>query len=240
MERLANKIWIANGKAVPFYTLPYTTRMTVIELENGALWVHSPIELTPTLKAKIDALGQVQYLIAPNQLHHLFISEWQKAYPEALTYGTQGVIDKRHDLHFDASLDNVSHYSFDSEIAHRLVTGSKVMHESVFFHYESRTLIVTDLIENFPTGSFSKGAELIAKCCGIMAPNGQTPLDWRLSFSLNKREAHQHLQYIINWQPQRIVLSHGNLIMEDAVSFLAHSFRWLGQFELSDHLVTNT
>lgn len=230
MESLANGIWIANGKAVPFYTLPYTTRMTVVKLTSGDLWVHSPIELTPTLKQQIDALGPVKFLIAPNQLHHLFIAQWQKAYPNALSYGTQGVINKRHDLHFDVCLDNASHYSFENEITHCLVTGSKVMHESVFFHRASKTLIVTDLIENFPAGSFSKGAELIAKCCGVMAPNGQTPLDWRLSFSFSKKEAHQHLQRIINWQPERIVLAHGNLILSDAVDFLTHSFRWLGTF----------
>ncbi|BFL82164.1 hypothetical protein LFREDSHE_06140 [Shewanella baltica] len=45
MKQLAENLWIFDGEAVPFFTLPYTTRMTVIRLNNGALWVHSPIKL---------------------------------------------------------------------------------------------------------------------------------------------------------------------------------------------------
>lgn len=72
MKQLAENLWIFDGEAVPFFTLPYTTRMTVIRLNDGALWVHSPIKLTPELQALVEALGEVRYLIAPNHLHHLF------------------------------------------------------------------------------------------------------------------------------------------------------------------------
>ncbi|GAK88043.1 hypothetical protein JCM19238_5653 [Vibrio ponticus] len=70
-----------------------------------------------------------------------------------------------------------------------LFTGSAVMQESVFFHQASRTLIVTDLIENFAPQHFSPLQRNIAKVVGILAPNGKMPLDWRLTFQFNKAEA---------------------------------------------------
>lgn len=57
MRYIAENIWIFDGEAVKFYSLPYTTRMTVIALSNGDLWVHSPIKLEPALQAKVETLG---------------------------------------------------------------------------------------------------------------------------------------------------------------------------------------
>ena len=105
MEKLATDIWIFDGEAVTFFFLPFTTRMTVIKLANGDLWVHSPIHLSDALKSQIDQLGLVKYLIAPNHLHHLFLPQWIAAYPDAKTYGTSEVIKKRNDISFDASLN---------------------------------------------------------------------------------------------------------------------------------------
>lgn len=84
---LANNLWVFDGEAVKFLGLPFTTRMTVIRLNNGDLWVHSPIKLTKQISSQLDEIGVIQYLIAPNHLHHLFLAEWQEAYPDALCFG---------------------------------------------------------------------------------------------------------------------------------------------------------
>ncbi len=104
MVQLGSHLWIFAGSTVPFFTLPYTTRMTVVKLADGTLWVHSPVQLTANIKQQIDALGSVKYLIAPNALHHLFMADWAVAYPDAQLYGTQQVIDKRSDIAFSETL----------------------------------------------------------------------------------------------------------------------------------------
>ncbi|WP_120510578.1 DUF4336 domain-containing protein [Photobacterium salinisoli] len=227
MYAFNESVWIADGNAVPFFTLPYTTRMTVVILPDGKLWVHSPIELTTELAEAVNALGEVSYLIAPNHLHHLFVAQWQQAYPNATTFGTKEVIHKRSDLHFDDELTSSSDYPWQPAIEQLLFTGSKAMQECVFFHPETRTLILTDLIENFPADSFKPWQRVIAKSAGVMAPSGKTPLDWRLSFYLNKPEARRHIEHILSWEPQTIVLAHGELITQDAVAFLRRAFSWL-------------
>ncbi|WP_136255119.1 DUF4336 domain-containing protein [Onishia niordana] len=227
MENIAENIWIFDGKAVNFYSLLYTTRMTIIRLSTGNLWVHSPIQLEPAVQAEVEALGRVKYIIAPNHLHHLFIEEWQHAYPEALLYGTQEVISKRNDISFDGPLDNTNPPPWEAELDQLLVTGSPATQECVFFHKPSGVLIVTDLIENFAPDAFPFFKRQIARFAGILAPNGRMPIDWRYSFYFNKLEARRHLERILSWEPKIIVISHGMIIKENADEFLRRSFNWL-------------
>ncbi|WP_293158874.1 hypothetical protein [Okeania sp. SIO2C9] len=48
-------IWIVDGGIVTMAMygtrIPFPTRMTIVRLKNGELWCHSPVELTPQLKA---------------------------------------------------------------------------------------------------------------------------------------------------------------------------------------------
>nr|WP_086939985.1 DUF4336 domain-containing protein [Thaumasiovibrio occultus] len=227
MKQLADNLWIFDGESVTFMALPFATRMTIVRLDDGALWVHSPIKLTETIRQQLSSLGEVKYLIAPNRLHHLFIDAWLKAYPDAQSYGTDEVIKKRKDLRFDASLNQAQEWPWQKEIDQLLFTGSFAMEEAIFFHRGSSTLIVTDLIENVSGDTFKPWQKYVAKRVGILAPNGKMPLDWRLSFVFGKSTARAHINRIISWRPSAIVMSHGEIIEQDAEHFLKTSFSWL-------------
>ena len=95
MEKLAHEIWVFDGEPVQFLGLPFSTRMTVVRLSSGELWVHSPIRLSEEIIEQIEHIGHVKFLIAPNHLHHLFLPEWMEAYPGAAVFGTNEVIKKR-------------------------------------------------------------------------------------------------------------------------------------------------
>lgn len=227
MLELTENIWVVAGETVPFFTLPFSTRMVVVRLPQRQLWLHSPVRLTPTLQQQLAELGDVAYLVAPNALHHLFMADWQQAYPQALCFGTQGVINKRPDLPFDGALD-ATELPWQADIDARLVTGSPLMQECVFLHRASATLIVTDLIENFAPASLPIGKRWLARLAGVVSPNGKTPLDWRLSFYGHKQEVRQHIEQLLAWQPQRIVMAHGVIVDNDAEAFLRRSFAWTG------------
>ena len=66
LKPVGDDIWIVDGPSIKFYKLPFTTRMTVVRLQNGDIWVHSPTKICGDLKDQIDALGPVRHLIAPN------------------------------------------------------------------------------------------------------------------------------------------------------------------------------
>ncbi|OLQ90817.1 hypothetical protein BIY21_02050 [Vibrio ponticus] len=234
MIEIQPNLWIFNGGNVSFLSFPFSTRMTVVRLAGGDLWLHSPIELNEEVRQQVDSLGTVRYLIAPNSLHHLFIKQWQEAYPQAFTYGTAQVVNKRQDLTFENCLAQSAIFPWQEEIEHLLFTGSSVMEESIFLHKHSQTLIVTDLIENFDPQHFKPLQRNIAKAIGILAPEGKMPLDWRITFMFNKPLAREHLAQIIAWQPERIILAHGKIIESNAVAFLQRSFGWLGAIEASN------
>ncbi len=227
MQQLAEDIWIVEGDNVSFMSLPYNTRMTVIRLNTDELWLHSPIKITDKLVRQLNRLGKVNYLIAPNHLHHLFLPDWQTEYPNAKSYGTQQVIQKRQDISFDVQLDNTHQLCFSKDIAHELFCGSNSMQESVFFHRPSKILILTDLIENFSPEHFSTWQGWLARLAGIVAPNGKTPLDWRLTFMFGKKTARKSFNKILTWQPEKIVMAHGEIVHDNAIAFLEKSFQWL-------------
>src|SRR5207253_182649 len=58
--------WIRGGSD----QIHYPTRMAVIRLSGGGLFLWSPIPLTDGLRAEVDALGEVSHIVAPNSLHH--------------------------------------------------------------------------------------------------------------------------------------------------------------------------
>jgi len=227
MIEIDDDIWIFDGPVVGFLGFPYTTRMTVIRLSCGGLWIHSPIKLDSKLAGVIERLGPVKYLIAPNSLHYLFIEQWQCSYPQAISYGTRELLVKRKEITFEHVLASDGDYPWRDEIDQLLFTGSRMMEEAVFFHQPSATLIVTDLVENFAPEHFNCLQRFIARVVGIVAPNGKMPLEWRLSFIFSKAMARSHIHKILAWQPRLIVMSHGKIVSTDVDKFLRSSFSWL-------------
>ncbi len=227
MKKLAHEIWIFDGESVQFLGLPFSTRMTVVRLSTGELWIHSPIKLSESITEKIDSLGPVKYLIAPNHLHHLFLSEWIAVYQNAEVYGTNEVIKKRSDISFHGSLNHPKSYAWGPDIEQELFSGSPLMEECVFYHSASSALIVADLIENFSGKNFNYWQRVVAKGVGILAPNGKMPLDWRLSFMFGKADARKHLYRLLGWNPKILVMAHGRIVTENTERFLQQSFKWL-------------
>jgi hypothetical protein len=228
LQQIADALWIYEGGSVSFYGFRFPTRMSVIRLPGDRLWIHSPEKLNDGLKEELSALGHVAYLISPNKLHHFFLDAWLEAFPAAKSYAAPGLIKKRPDLRFDVELCERAEDAWVDEIEQTLFRGSPLMVEAVFFHKASRTLILTDLIENFDPCTLNHWQRLVARLAGILAPNGRMPLDWRLSFRFGGRtQARAELARMLSWQPDNIILSHGRCIFADGTAFLTESFSWL-------------
>ena len=90
LKPVADDIWIADGDVtwmnIGILRAPFSTRMTVIRLQDGGLWCHSPIAPSEALFAAIDALGAVRHLVSPNYIHYAHIPAWQARYPQAVAW----------------------------------------------------------------------------------------------------------------------------------------------------------
>ena len=232
---IGKDIWIFDGPVIGFkyagLKLPFPTRMTVIRLADGKLFVHSPIRLNDVLKAEIDALGEVAYLIAPNTIHYASVPDWQKAYPNAKAFCAPGVIKRAKSVgiavSFDAELADTAETEWASEIEQVMVRGS-YLNEAVFFHTASKTLILTDLIENFEAPKIKSPIwRFMVKMVGTMSPHGSTPRDMRLTFAGHKDGLRKAVETMIAWTPEYVVLAHGQCYAKNAVNELKRAFSWV-------------
>lgn len=130
--------WI---RLAPGFALPL--RSTVLGLSTGGLAVVSPVAFDDGVAAKIEALGPVEHLIAPNLLHHLHLGPAIARWPQARVHGTPGLAAKRRDLRFDAVLGEGA---IDDDLSSLAVEGVPSFEERVLLHRSSRTLVVTDLV----------------------------------------------------------------------------------------------
>ena len=107
--------------------MPFTTRMTVVRLDNGDLWLHSPIAYDEPLAAQLRELGRVRHLISPNQWHYAHIGEWQRAFPDAVAWASPGVRQRararRIEVHFGKELGREPPPEWRDEIDQTLVPG---------------------------------------------------------------------------------------------------------------------
>ncbi len=219
-------IWSSDGTVVAVAGFHYPTRMAIIRLSGGDLFVWSPIRLTSELRAEIDALGQVRHIVAPNSLHHLFLQEWKLAYPEAMLYAPPGLREKRKDIAFDADLGNAPNSDWASEVDQVPVHGSLITTEVVFFHVKSGTVLFTDLIQQIPPGLLSGWRAMVAKLDLMVGPEPSVPRKFRFTFT-DRRAARDALARIHAWPVEKVLMAHGTPVELDARAFLRRAFDWL-------------
>lgn len=227
LKEFGPDIWIADGPTVTAAAgFHYPTRMAVIRLANGDLVLWSPTEVTGDLRAEVEALGAVRYLIPPNALHHTFLGDWQRAYPDAEVYAPPGLREKREDIRFDADFSDGPIAAWAGEIDHAIVWGNRITTEVVLFHRQSGTAIFTDLIQQFPRGWFKGWRALVARLDLMTAAEPTVPRKFRVAVT-DRRAARESLRRILGWPTQKVIMAHGPPIADDGRAFLRRAFRWL-------------
>jgi hypothetical protein len=197
--------------------------MTVIRLQGGKLWLHSPIPLTAELRAQLEALGTVSYLVAPNKVHHMFIGDWVKAYPQALLYGAPGLPAKRPDLANMRVLSSAGEPEWMQELGQLLFDGIPFANETVWFHWLSRTLILTDLCQWWQ-GDLPLTSLLYARATGVRKELA-VPRTVRL-ITRDRQAASASAAKILAWPIERVVVAHNSIIEQDARAAVTHALAW--------------
>lgn len=225
LEPFAKDIWIVDGPVVAIAGFDYGTRMAVIRLSTNGLFVWSPTALIPELKSQVDALGPVQFIVAPNPVHHLYIGEWAMSYPEALLLGPPGLSKKCPDIGWHGALKDVPEPGWSADIDQVIVRGNLIGFETVFFHRASRTVIFTDLIQHFDRTWFKGWRAFIARLDLMTAPEAEVPRKFRFAFK--GHAARVAVKRILRWPIERVLMAHGKPITQNGHEFVVQRFRWL-------------
>ncbi|MFK7930681.1 MAG: DUF4336 domain-containing protein [Myxococcota bacterium] len=219
LHPFAPRVWTANADHNMF-GLALGARMTVVQQPGGSLWIHSPIALTPELRAEVDALGPVGIVVAPNAFHHVYVADWVRAFPEARLVGAAALVSKRKDLNFQGVLGQ--DLTFEG-LRQQHIAGS-LLDETVFLHEASGTLINCDLFENFQTCDHGL-TRFYLKMGGVYGKPGLHPVI-RLVYR-DRAAARKGVAEVLNWDFDRVVISHGDCVTEDAQAVTRDGMRWL-------------
>jgi hypothetical protein len=226
LQPFGGEIWLSDGPATAVAGFRYPTRMAIVRLSDGALFIWSPTALSDELRTALNALGDVRYLIAPNSLHHLFLGEWRDAYPAARLYAAPGLRQRRKDLEFDGDLEDTPPGEWSEEIDQVVMRGNLITTEVVFFHRKSRTAIFTDLIQHFSPTWFTGWRTVVARLDLMTAAQPEVPRKFRTGF-VNRRLARAALRQILAWPTERVVMAHAAPVETDGRAFIGRAFRWL-------------
>lgn len=213
MYELADDLFVQEAE-IRFYGVRLQTRMAVVRLSGGRLLLYSPIALDAGLRAELDALGQVAFLVAPNKIHHLALADYRSAWPAARLLAPPGLPERRPDLDFDAVLGEAPEPGWEGELELAVTGGNVFFAEALLLHRRSRTLLVADLVENIRREHTTATGLLLARLFGVPARPVASP-EFRL-YTHDAERAAAALAVARRWDFERIFLCHGTLVEEDA------------------------
>lgn len=212
-----------------FIKIPFPTRMTVIKLANGDLWLHSPTAYDENLAEELQKIGRIAHLVSPNKIHYANIQAWKERFPDAVSWASPGVKERAEsqniEVQFDRELGALAPSEWADEILQTVLPGN-FLDEVMFFHKKSKTLILTDTIQNYELDKVGQPYRFLIWLAKAYDPHGQMPVDLRATFGKNAPGVKEAVETVLSWQPERIIVSHGKCIEKDAEKALKWAFRW--------------
>jgi len=222
LKQLDSDLWVVDAP-LSMLGIRVGTRMTVVRMRTGGLWLHSPVSIDAGLRQALDSLGPVEFVVAPNKFHHLFVGEAASTWPSASIYGVPGLEKKRQDVSFDAMLGRDAASPWTADLDQIAIEGT-LLEETVFFHRGSRTLITSDLAENCLQAEHLP-TRLYARLCGV---TDRFAVPWLLRICYrDKPRARAGLERVLQWDFDRVILAHGQIVERGGKEQVREAYRWL-------------
>ena len=221
-ERIADDVWI-EPRPLRFFGVETGTKMTVVRLQSGGLFVHSPVALDAATRDAVDALGPVAAIVAPSRFHHLYVGEWARAYPGASLSACPGLETKRKDVAWSGVLGDEPEAAWKGELDQVFFGARPMENEVIFFHRKTKTIISCDFMFNLATHP-SGLTRAVAFVMGQREP-GTTLLERVLI--RNRVAARDQIGRVVAWGADRIVVAHGAVIESNGSELVRTAYHWL-------------
>lgn len=194
--------------------------------------------------------GKIEYIIAPDVEHHLFISDWARAFPDAKIIGPEGLHEKRlkssddkvgkepFAVEFKAATKHQTSISpeFDADFEYEFVD-AHANKELVFFYKPDRVLIEADLLFNLPpTEQYSKVPNLpkegtLSKIfASLQSTHGDATslkrLNWYVISKGDREGFNKSIKTIDSWDFDTIIPCHGDTLVGNGKEVFRKAFEW--------------
>ena len=228
---VADDVWIVDSGPISALGLRLPVRMTVVKLADGKLLLHSPTRFDFALKAELEEHGPIAHLVAPDSAHWTYLEGWQRQLPGVLTWAAPGLRDrlpvKRSRVRLDRDIVAGAEDWPGEDLEPILVPGVGGFAEVDLFHRPSRTLILTDLVQNLEPHKLPPAVRPLAWAAGITAPGGRAPAYLRAVLRMKGEAARRAGRRLVALEPERVIFSHGTWFERDAAARLRRSLSWL-------------
>jgi hypothetical protein len=229
LKQVDDGIWIVDsGPLHAAGAIPLPVRMTVMQLGDGGMVLHSPTRYKLRLRQEIESFGPIRHILAPNSAHWSFVKDWKGRVPDALVWAAPGLRQRRQikkaRIPWHGDLDAKSQAHFAPYIDQIEVPGIGGFCEVCFFHRKSRSLVVTDLIQNLDDHHQSLMMRLFSKLIGA---RDRAPIYLRAVVHFKGEPAKAAARQLVALEPKRVIFSHGQFFDHEAPARLRKSLEWL-------------
>lgn len=222
-------------------------RATLVRLSSGSLAVFSPVKLTEPVRAAVEELGGgkgVAYVVAPDIEHHIGVSEWKAAYPNAKLLGPEGLPEKRANQGktetFDVVFTKGKEWKVDEEFDRDFEVEYVPAHpnrEIAFLYKPDKVVIEADLMFNLPPDeqySLAKSERTNNVLDRIFHAIAKTEGDltwtrrfmWYAMSSSDREGFNASLRRIDAWDFDTVVPCHGDTMLGDGKERFRKVFQW--------------
>lgn len=221
LRALDDDLWVADGH-FGSGMMRGSTRMTVIRDGEGGLMVHSPLRPTPALVDALNAVGTVRQVVAPNNMHYLYLRPFLEAFAQAEGFVSPALVEKdptfgryrRLDV-LGAALPHVRMRAFDGH----------GIGETLFLHSASRTLLTSDLFYN-PQDEHGRMERWFLRGMGVGC-HGGVPHYHRVAVK-DRQAVREVVAEVAAWPFRRIIMAHGRIVeREDAPALFREAWAWV-------------
>ena len=230
LARVTDDIWIVDDKPINAAGLELPIRMVVVRLSNGDLVLHSPVRYSPALRRELERLGTIKFLLAPSIAHRMFLLDWQRELPQARTFAARGLSARRQvrsaGIRIDRELGDVTPEEWAADLE-TVSVNAPMFCEIDLFDRRSRTLVLTDLVQNLDPAHLSPANEAAVNLLGVAKPDGKAPVYLRLLLRLGGRSVRAAAERLLSLAPERVIFAHGEWFQTDGTARLRQSLRWL-------------
>jgi len=250
IRRITPNIMTCSTPFLRFSRVKIGGRGTIVKLQSGNLAVFSPVALTDTVKKELSSFGNgdIKYITALDQEHHIFLESWHKAYPNAKVIGPETLPEYRKKqgyfqipsanwvLFKKADQTHTVSPEFDREFDMAYVSAHQNQ-EIVFNHRPSKTLIEADLLFNLPateqfsktdvdptTGYLTRMFNAINNTQGEAM--GQRRMIWYGISAGDRTGFSRSVSGIAKWNFERLIPCHGDVIEKGGKGVFENVMRW--------------
>lgn len=222
MKEVAENVWTLRYP-LPVLGSQFGRTVTIIRLAFGKLVIHSTGKFSGEDVAAIRGLGEPGWLVDASRFHDTYAKDGRARFPE-IPYLVPPAFDKEGRLKSQPLMPPPQEWEGELEVMP--LAGMPLVQEHVFYHPPSRSLIVCDLIFHFGQRR-SRWRRLISRY--LMGLHNGIGMSFFFRLSVRDKTAFLgSLKRILQWDFQRIIVGHGDVLEGAGRELLIEALRRRG------------